>query len=58
MMAAPPQPQPRLEARLVVVQDALIGVGLVTGIIISSVSLWALWRKYHPVAIVRPSGQR
>ena len=45
---APPPPQRRLEARLVVAQDVIAGIGLITGIMLSGISLWILIRRYAP----------
>ena len=54
MMAAPPQmelvpppPAPRLQARLNVAQDVIYGAGLVIGIVVGGLSLWALIGKYQ-----------
>ena len=45
-MAVPSQEQ-RLEYRLNVAQDVIAAIGLVTGIAVATLSLWALISKYR-----------
>jgi len=48
-----PPRQRVLQARLSVAQDVLVGVGLVAGIVISGLSLWAIIAKYRAAAVQR-----
>jgi hypothetical protein len=51
-LPAPP-PRPPV-SKLAVAQDALAAIGLVTGIVISGISLWALLSKYRASSARRP----
>jgi len=60
MMAAPiedmteapvPPPRRRLEARLVIAQDIVLGIGIIAGIFVSGISLYLLIRKYRRPAV-------
>ena len=53
-----PPPQRALQARLNVAQDVLVGVGLAAGIVISTLSLWAIIAKYRAAAAQRRQGPR
>ncbi len=53
-----PPRQPVLQARLNVAKDVLIGTGLVAGIVISGLSLWALIAKYRAGAAQRQQEPR
>ena len=53
----PPAPPRKKVARLVVAQDVLAAIGLVTGIALAAVSLWAILKKYQKPA-APTSGQR
>jgi hypothetical protein len=54
---APPVSGPRKIAKLEVAQDVLASIGLVAGIVIAGISLWAIIRKYRrPAAPPRAQG--